>query len=179
MTDMYFMVRNADQKIINVVDWDGVADYRPSYPGCTLYPVVDDVDIGWYRLADGTFDLTTIDVERGRRIEEVAANRKAASQRFVFNGLSMLLDPDTENALSKALQALQRAPAGSHVDWEVSRGIFMTFDLNTVAAIGDAAFMHIQSCFTNARALTLAVNAATSIEELYAIDLTTGWPNGL
>lgn len=122
------------------------------------------------------YDAAWMARAKGERIEEVAEARKAAIiETFSFNGMSLKLDSDTENALSKAYAALERQPAGTAIDWEVSRGNFVPFDLPTVAAISDAAFAHVQACFTNAKRLTVAINAAADLEALEAIELD-GWP---
>lgn len=116
---------------------------------------------------------------RAFKISQLNDYRKAAVMNFSFMGMPLLLDGDTENALSKAIQGLTRAPIGSTVDWEIMPGYFQTFDLATVSAIGDAAFAHVQACFTNVKNKVLAINAATTVEDVMAIDLTSGWPNGL
>lgn len=113
------------------------------------------------------------------RIEAVAMLRRSAiADTFAFNGMAMKLDPETENALSKAYAALQRQPAGTMIDWEVARGEFMSFDLATIEAISDAAFLHVQACFSNARRLTALIDAAEDIAALdsIAITLDAGWP---
>lgn len=123
------------------------------------------------------YDAAWLASAKAERIEEVAEQRKAAIiETFGFNGMPLKLDPDTENALSKAYAALERQPEGTAIDWEVSRGNFVPFDLPTVAAISDAAFLHVQTCFTNAKRLTLLINAATDLEALEAIPTDTGWP---
>ena len=111
------------------------------------------------------------------RLEALAARRKIASQNFTFNGMALRLDPDTENAISKAIQSLARQPEGTVINWEVSRGIIVPFNLATLYAIGDAAFLHIQACFTNVAAKTTLINAAETIEAVNAVDLETGWPS--
>lgn len=110
------------------------------------------------------------------RIEAVAMLRRGAViNDFSFNGVPMKLDESCENALSKAYAALSRQPAGTEIDFEVSRGNFMSFDLAAVGAISDAAFIHVQKCFTNARRLTTLINAAEDLAALDAIDLESGW----
>lgn len=110
------------------------------------------------------------------RIEAVAMLRKGAIiDGFSFNGLPIKLDPDTENALVKAHAALNRQPEGAVIDWEVTRGVFMTFDLATIGALSDAAFQHVQAAFTNARRLTDMIQAAPDLEALNAIALDDGW----
>lgn len=122
------------------------------------------------------YDAAWLAARKADRIEDVAAARKAAViETFAFNGLHLKLDESTENALGKAYSALSRQPAGTTIDWEVTRGVFMAFDLPTIEAISDAAFVHVQACFTNAKRLTLLINAAGDLDALNAIELD-GWP---
>ena len=122
------------------------------------------------------YDAAWLERIKVGRIEAVAMLRRGAVEGgFAYNGMAMRLDESVENALSKAFAALQRQPAGTEIDFEVSRGIFMSFDLALIGAISDAAFLHVQRCFTNARRLTALINAAEDLASLDAIDLDDGW----
>lgn len=158
---------------INGIDaWGG----GPGAEAGTQTILFDDAFTDEVTDAVNGYDAAWLARAKAERIEEVAGARKAAIiETFSFNGISLKLDPDTENALSKAYAALERQPAGTAIDWEVSRGNFVPFDLPTVAAISDAAFAHVQACFTNAKRLTVAVNAAADLEALEAVELD-GWP---
>lgn len=118
----------------------------------------------------------TLAVLKSERLEALAARRKVASQNFAFAGMPLKLDPDTENAISKAIMSLARQPGGTVINWEVSRGVIVPFDLATLEAIGDAAFLHVQACFTNVAAITALILAASDAEALDAVDLNAGWP---
>lgn len=110
------------------------------------------------------------------RIEAVAALRQGVvCDGFSFNRTAMVLNESTENALSKAFAALQRQPVGTQIDWEISRGVFESFDLAAIGAISDAAFIHVQQGFSNARRLTALVSSATTLDALAAVDITAGW----
>lgn len=123
------------------------------------------------------YDAAWLSRVKSERIEAVAALRRAAViDTFTFNDMPIRLDESVENALSKAYAALQRQPEGTTVDFEISRGVFLELDLALVGAISDAAFIHVQTCFTNARRLTAVINAAEDLTALDAIDLGQGWP---
>lgn len=142
----------------------------------TLMIVFDEGRLNEVMAAIDGYDDYILARAKSDRIEAVATRRKnAIIHGFSFNGMSMKLDPDTENALSKAYAALQRQPQGTAIDWEVSRGVFMSFDLSTVGAISDAAFGHVQACFTNSKAITAQIVAAEDMLALDALDLDSGW----
>ena len=137
--------------------------------------IFDDVHTDAVVAALNTYDAAWLARVKPARIEAVAALRRGAVEDFSFNGVRMRLDESTENALSKACAALERQPAGTQIDFEVSRGVFMEFDLAAIGAISDAAFVHVQRCFSNARRLTALINAALDLETLDAVDLNEGW----
>lgn len=126
-----------------------------------------------WAVADRADDQEALKAER---LEALAERRKFASQNFTFNGMAMKLDPDTENAISKAIMSLERQPEGIVINWEVTRGEIVPLDLATLHAIGDAAFVHVQACFTNVAAITALILAAPDGEALDAVDLDVGWP---
>ncbi len=117
-------------------------------------------------------DLSTLKLQR---LEDLAIQRKEAVKTFTFAGQPLRLDTQTEDAISKAKAGLERNPT-SVIDWEISRGVFVTFDLATILALADAAFAHVQACFSRVRVLTGEIQDATTAAELNAIDLTSGWP---
>lgn len=138
--------------------------------------IFDDARTAEVLAAIDGYDAHVLDRAKVARIDVVSALRKSAiMDGFSFDGMPLRLDVDTENALVKAHAALSRQPEGAAIDWEVSRGVFMTFDLATVGAISDAAFAHVQAAFTNARRLTTLINAAEDLDALADVDLESGW----
>lgn len=137
--------------------------------------IFDDQHTDAVMAAVDGYDAAWLSRVKTGRIEAVTALRRGAVERFSFDGVQMRLDESAENALSKCHAALSRQPAGTVIDFEVSRGVFMEFDLAAVGALSDAAFLHVQACFSNAKRLTGLINAATTLAELDAIDLDSGW----
>lgn len=125
---------------------------------------------------DGTVEIIAdprpIEVQRAERLEQLAARRALAEQAFTFKGVSMRLDDKTQARISSAVAGLALKPEGSMVRWEVSRGVFASFDLPTLQAIGEAVFDHVQACFANVETLTAVIMAADDPSE---VDLETGW----
>lgn len=122
------------------------------------------------------YDAAWLDRMKGAYIDAVTMRRRSTiADSFTFNGQPMKLDPETESAVSKAYSALSRQPAGTTIDWEVSRGQFVALDLDALGALGDAAFVHVQAAFSNAKRLVELIHAADDLAALEAIDLATGW----
>lgn len=107
----------------------------------------------------------------------IAALGRAKARAFAFEGMPIELDQSTEARISGAVTYLTRNTSVIELHWDLSGdGDFVKLPSATVLALGDAAGAHIQACFANRKALTDAVNAATSAAELALVDLQTGWP---
>jgi hypothetical protein len=61
------------------------------------------------------------------------------------------------------------------IDWKAADG-WAQLDATAITAIATAVSDHVQACFSREKALTLLIEATTTIEELEAIDLESGWP---
>lgn len=163
-------------KSLTPIQGDAAWGTGPGDTDGTQVVIFDDQHTGAVMAAVDGYDAAWLSRVKAGRIEAVAMLRKGAIiDGFSFNGLPIRLDVDTENALVKAHAALTRQPEGAAIDWEVTRGVFMTFDLSTIGAISDAAFQHVQAAFTNARRLTDLIQAASDLEALNAIALDDGW----
>lgn len=163
-------------KTLTPIQGDAAWGTGPGDADGTQVVIFDDQHTDAITAAVDGYDAAWLARVKSGRIEAVAALRRGAIiDGFSFNGLPIRLDVDTENALVKAHAALSRQPEGAEIDWEVTRGVFMTFHLATIGAISDAAFQHVQAAFTNARRLTDMIQAAPDLEALNAIALDDGW----
>lgn len=72
--------------------------------------------------------------------------------------------------------ALRKADQpGFSINFRGSNG-WVTLDAATMIAIGEAVALHIQASFDRFRELEEAIDACTTVEQVAAIDITTGWP---
>lgn len=60
------------------------------------------------------------------------------------------------------------------IDWKATTG-WIQIDAATIAGIAAAVATHVQTCFSNERVLSELIEAATTVSDVQAIDLTTGW----
>lgn len=163
-------------KSLTPIAGDAAWGVGPGEDSATQTIIFDDSFTADVIAAVNAYDDAWLARVKTGRIEAVAMLRRGAViNDFTFNGMALRLDESCENALSKAYAALSRQPAGTTIDFEVSRGVFQSFDQGAVGAISDAAFVHVQRCFTNAKRLTDAINAAEDLAALDAIDLESGW----
>lgn len=111
------------------------------------------------------------------QLAALQAARAAAILAFSYQGFEVPLTEQTQNDVGNAVSALQSSPEGTTIDWEIVDGLYVPMGLSELQALGLAAFSHVQACFANSRAITLAIAATASAEAVYAVDLTAGWPS--
>ncbi len=110
-------------------------------------------------------------------IDAVRAKRAAVEAGGIIrNGAPLSTDERTQNRINGALRLFDEAPQLEEVDWEVAPGAFATMDRATVKAIGVEIGLHIQACFSRSRELVTAINGATDVPGILAIDIGVGWP---
>lgn len=81
---------------------------------------------------------------------------------------------DDQNRISSALQGM--ADAGiAEVDFKAESG-WVKLTLEEMKGIAAMIAGHVQACFSKERALHEAIDAASTMEELQAIDVNAGWP---
>lgn len=121
--------------------------------------------------------VLTLEEEREALFIRIGDYRREASQRLTFAGMSIFLDAKTEDAIHKGIKGLERSPPGTVIQFEIKPGYVTAMDLIWMEALGDAAFALVQACFSHSADLCEQAWAAETLEDLRAIDITTGWPS--
>jgi len=94
----------------------------------------------------------------------------------IVGGAPIRTDDTSQAKISGAVALFDNDPTLAVIDWEAQPGVWVTLDEPTMRAIGIAVGRHVQACFSNARLLIEAINAAANETELDAIDIGAGWP---
>lgn len=119
--------------------------------------------------------FASLDEAKASKLADLSAIRSRAEQAFTFAGQPIRLDESTQFRIASALQYLTLS-GETGADWQARRGVFVTLSKAQLEAMAVAAGVHVQACFARAKALTNSINAASTIAEIEAIDLTQGWP---
>lgn len=90
------------------------------------------------------------------------------------NGVSILTGIDDQNRIASTIQGMELAGVAS-TSFKAASG-WVTLTLAELKTISTAVVAHVQACFQRERTLHETIDAATSIAELGAIDVTAGWP---
>lgn len=166
--------------------WEYLADYR----GEIYYDVdknehkVEDLgiepDTAWMQekwtdereVWNGKAWELPFEAMREDKIAWIKTERKRrAAAGFTLNGMFIATDDVSLQRISDAVSAAEKHPA--HVfDWQVNETTFVRLGKAEINAIGDAAFYHIQGCFSVQKQLLQEAQAAKTPAELDAIT----WP---
>jgi hypothetical protein len=122
------------------------------------------------------YEVDYLPVHRPTRIAEVRKIRDEKIGSFTFGGMPIELDLETKVNITGAVSGLERNPDVLGLDWSLGDGEFVFLDRATMFGLADAAFLHVQACFTHAKDLVASLKAATTCSEIDAVDVTVGWP---
>lgn len=95
---------------------------------------------------------------------------------IIVSGAPIRTDESSQAKISGAVALFDNDPTLTAIDWEAQPGVWVTLDETAMRAIGVAVGRHVQACFSNARSLIEAINAAAGDAALDAIDIGAGWP---
>lgn len=122
-----------------------------------------------------------------RRLDAVCADLKAkvADLRWQaetggmkVNGVLIQTDRESRGNLTGAALRADRALRNGtayEVRWKAADG-WAVFDASTILAVAEAAEAHVNACFVREAEIVAQVDAAVTIDDLRAIDLSSGWP---
>lgn len=156
-------------------DVDGVQTWHPR-AALTIWGA-DELALHNIVRTEVPVPVPTLEEEREALFIRIGDYRREASQRLTFAGMSIFLDAKTEDAIHKGIKGLERSPPGTVIQFEIKPGHVTAMDLIWMEALGDAAFAWVQACFSYSALLCEQAWTAETLEDLRAIDITTGWPS--
>jgi hypothetical protein len=110
------------------------------------------------------------------KLAELAALRwQKETGVMTFDGMAVSTDPVSQTKILGALVGTQIDP-NAVIKWKMADGTFVTLDAQAITAVAMAVRGHVQACFDREAVLKEEVEAATTAEEVAAVDLNTGWP---
>lgn len=121
-------------------------------------------------------DPRTLETAKQIRLLDLKGVRQSAEKNFIWNGTEIYLDDKTQSRLDAGLKGLELSAANTIISWEVTTGVFVDFNLASMQSLALAAWDHVRLCFINAKSITTAINACTTIAEVDAVDIDIGWP---
>ena len=111
---------------------------------------------------------------RSQRTNTLASNRYDAECRGItVPGIGPIAtDRGSQSMITSVMSFTQFMDPGATIDWKLTDGTFTSVDAAGIQNIALAVAMHVQTCFTDEAAVRAQLNAATTDEELRAIDVS-------
>ena len=120
--------------------------------------------------------LPTLEERRAQRLADLAALRwQKETGGTTFNGMPVATDAVSQTKYIGAVVGAQIDP-DAVINWKMADGAFVPLDAQAITAVAMAVRAHVQACFDNEAELKAELEAATTAEEIAAVDLNTGWP---
>jgi hypothetical protein len=120
--------------------------------------------------------LPTLDELGAQKLAELAALRwERETGGTTVNGMPVATDAVSQTKYIGAVVGAQIDP-NAVINWKMADGTFVSLDAQAITAVAMAVRAHVQTCFNNEAVLKEEIEAATTAEEIAAVDLDTGWP---
>ena len=90
-----------------------------------------------------------------------------------FNGIPLATDRESRAMMDGALMMLTNGPPNRTVRWKGKDRTFFEVDRDSLQAINEAVWEHVEACFDRERELLEAIEDA---EDPLSVDIEAGWP---
>lgn len=170
---------------------NGAVHYKGKSVVCFLTTAnatqVDGVEVphpfrsGWYTYDGSEFGLTDHGLEAYKKylIDVVDKKSKGIEEGGVMLGETKInTTKESQSRITGMWGAVQVDPTRV-VDFKNDDGSWSQLDADTVISIASTVADHVQACFTNEKVLGDLINGCTTLAELKAVDITTGWPENV
>lgn len=158
-----------DGVFISVTPQGGIEEV----PACSGARLIGEAELE----ADAAAKLADAKTELRARIN--AERDRQETLPFTYLGKRFDADERSVSRIMGAVQAAQAALAAGapfSVDWACADNTTLTLDAQQMLALQVALAQRVRAVHMHARALKADVDAAASLDDLAAIDITTGWP---
>ena len=120
--------------------------------------------------------LPTMEELRAAKLAELAALRwEKETGGTTFNGIPLATDAVSQTKYIGAVVGAQIDP-DAVINWKMADGTFVSLNAQAITAVAMAVRAHVQACFDREAVLKAQIEAASTEDEIAAIDLNTGWP---
>lgn len=153
-------------------------------------PADTEKQVGWEYVLDeargvmrkvAQHEMKSVEEYAGDLKEEAAARRTEHARKPVAYGDHEFdADAEAQQKLTGKLTYAQAAGKDSDstwsVGWKTANNSFVQLSYDDLAAVVQAVNEQVQAAYNNEAQLLSKIEQATTVDELDAIDLTTGWP---
>lgn len=134
---------------------------------------------GWYTYIGGEFALTDNGVTQYKKylINNVDNYATSVEEGGILLGEDVIVTTKESQARITGMWAALQINPDLVVDWkDSSTGSWSVLGITEITVISGAVANHVQACFTREKELSDIINVCTTLEELRAVNIYTGWP---
>jgi Domain of unknown function (DUF4376) len=171
---LWYLLYDDDAKIIGQVCVEDEAELErePEHARAVLVPDRGDLTSQIYDEQSEQW-LPNLDVHRLRAWQRIKAARDAAETGGCETPLGRVdTDETSRGRITGAVSLAMIAGPSFTIDWTMADNSVVTHDQAAMIALGVAVGTHVGTCHAIARGLKAPIEAATSVEDLDAIE----WP---
>ncbi|CAK0753422.1 hypothetical protein CCP4SC76_2460005 [Gammaproteobacteria bacterium] len=161
---MRYELRNAQNELVNTIVLDDTTQW-PVPEGHTL-TLLEDPEPA---------PQDPNQLRQSRKIDLAAIRFEYETSGITLDGNQIATDRQSQ-ALINGAYSYSLIDPNLSIDWKANNGAWVALGASEVAGIALSVANHVQQCFSREKALCAALDAANSIEEINAVDLTAGWP---
>lgn len=122
-------------------------------------------------------ETATLDSLKARKKAELKLKRNQEEWKGVTTPLGIVdSDPDSQRKVSGAVTMAMIGGTNFSIDWRMQDNSVVTHDHDAMITMGLAVGQHVSACQDRKNELEALIDAATTAEELDAVDITQGWP---
>jgi len=122
-------------------------------------------------------ETATLDSQKARKHAEVKMTRDTKEWSGVLTPSGLIdSDPDSQRKISGAVSAAIVIGDTFSREWRMKDNSVVTLDKTDMITVGLTVMQHVSACQDKKNALDAQIDAVSTIEDLQAIDITTGWP---
>lgn len=127
------------------------------------------------------YELPSVDVIKAHRKIQLANKRWEVETGGCFiDGNAYATDRESQTKYTAVAVAISQAdPNTWSINWKTNDGQFVVLNAQQMMAVINMVMYHVQSSFNKEFEFIEAIDACTTVEEVLAIDIESGWPSNV
>lgn len=142
------------------------------HPNFTWVDCPDDCDTSWSY--DGSeckpIEITLDELKAAKKTENASKRYAKETSGVYYNEYFLLTERGDVNIMNATMEKIRRGLVET-IEWKCGNGLYFTLTLSNIDEIELLILTHIQTSFATEKVYNEAIEAATTSEELKAIEL--------
>lgn len=125
------------------------------------------------------YQAPDLDNIKSYRKNQLASKRwEVETGGAVINGNTYATDRESQTKYTAVAVAISQAdPMTWSINWKTNDGVFIVLNAQQMMAVINYVMYHVQNSFNKEYEFQQQIDACATIEEVLAVDFSTGWPS--